>query len=56
MTRLESRPSRTALWEYVFFVDIEGHQTDPAVARALKEIGEKALFCKVLGSYPQSPL
>jgi len=52
MTKLESRPSRTGLWEYVFFVDIEGHQQVGAVARALEELREKAAFLKVLGSYP----
>ncbi|HEX6829661.1 MAG TPA: prephenate dehydratase [Burkholderiales bacterium] len=52
MTRLESRPSRTGLWEYVFFVDIEGHQQDERVARALAEMRERAAFLKVLGSYP----
>jgi chorismate mutase/prephenate dehydratase len=52
MTRMESRPSRTGMWEYVFFVDIEGHQRDPAVASALQELGERASFLKILGSYP----
>ena len=52
MTRLESRPSRAGLWEYVFFVDIEGHQQDTKVAKALQELREKAAFLKVLGSYP----
>lgn len=52
MTRMESRPSRTGMWEYVFFVDIEGHQRDPAVAAALQELGERASFLKILGSYP----
>jgi len=52
MTRLESRPSRTGLWEYVFFVDIEGHQSDATVNSALSEIRERAGFLKVLGSYP----
>jgi chorismate mutase/prephenate dehydratase len=52
MTRLESRPSRTGLWEYVFFVDVEGHQDDVPVQTALSEIREKAGFVKVLGSYP----
>ena len=54
MTRLESRPSRTGLWEYVFYVDVEGHQRDANLARALRALGEKALFLKVLGSYPQA--
>ena len=56
MTRLESRPSRTALWEYVFFVDVEGHCSEAAVAAAIGEIEEKASFCKVLGCYPAAAL
>ncbi|MBI2296683.1 MAG: prephenate dehydratase [Betaproteobacteria bacterium] len=52
MTRLESRPSRTGLWEYVFYVDVEGHQQDANVARALAELKQKASFLKNLGSYP----
>ncbi|MCE7915469.1 MAG: prephenate dehydratase [Nitrosomonas sp. PRO4] len=52
MSRLESRPSRTGLWQYVFFVDIEGHQQDSNVAAALIELREKAAFLKILGSYP----
>ncbi len=52
MTRLESRPARTGLWEYVFYVDIEGHQQEPRVARALAALGRKASFMKILGSYP----
>ncbi len=52
MTRLESRPSRAGLWEYVFFVDIEGHQNDTTVQTALAEIRQSAGFVKVLGSYP----
>ncbi|HUF19992.1 MAG TPA: prephenate dehydratase [Burkholderiales bacterium] len=52
MTRLESRPSRIGLWEYVFFVDIEGHQSLDNVARALDAIRERAAFLKILGSYP----
>ena len=52
MTRLESRPSRTGLWEYVFFLDMEGHQSEGNVARALEEMRELAAFLKILGSYP----
>ena len=52
MTRLESRPARTGRWEYLFYVDIEGHQQDDYVAQALKELAEKAAFLKNLGSYP----
>ena len=52
MTRLESRPSRKGLWEYVFFIDIEGHQENENIAKALEELRSKATFLKILGSYP----
>ena len=52
MTKLESRPARSGLWEYVFFVDIEGHSQDAKVAAALTELNQVAAFVKVLGSYP----
>ncbi|NML62043.1 prephenate dehydratase [Massilia sp. RP-1-19] len=54
MTRFESRPARIGTWEYYFYVDIEGHEHDPAVARALIELKDNAAFFKVLGSYPLS--
>lgn len=56
MTKLESRPSRTGLWEYVFFVDVEGHQQNDHVLAALNELRHKAAFLKVLGSYPLAVL
>ena len=52
MTKLQSRPARSGLWEYVFYIDIEGHQGDPQVAAALSGLQERAAFLKVLGSYP----
>lgn len=52
MSRLESRPARTGRWEYVFYIDIEGHQQEGRVAKALAALGRKAAFVKVLGSYP----
>ena len=55
MTRLESRPAKTGLWEYMFYIDIEGHASDARVARALVEIERKASFVKNLGSYPAEP-
>jgi len=57
MTRIESRPApaRAALWEYVFFIDVEGHQKDAPVARALAALRRKAPFLKILGSYPSAP-
>jgi chorismate mutase/prephenate dehydratase len=54
MTRLESRPARTGRWEYVFYIDIEGHRTDPPVAKALAALEAKAAMTKVLGSYPST--
>jgi chorismate mutase / prephenate dehydratase len=55
MTRFESRPARTGLWEYLFFVDLAGHREDAPVAAALAELGQKAPFLKLLGSYPAAP-
>ncbi len=52
MTRIESRPSRRATWDYVFFVDLEGHADDSTVAAALRELDEEAALLQVLGSYP----
>jgi chorismate mutase / prephenate dehydratase len=54
MSRFESRPARTGLWEYLFFVDLVGHETAPAVALALAELRTKAPMLKVLGSYPSA--
>lgn len=56
MSKLESRPSRTGLWEYVFYADVEGHQSDPDVVQALAELRQQASFVKVLGSYPAAVL
>ncbi len=52
MIRLESRPSKNAIWDYIFFVDILGHQQDPNIMSSLEEIRDKAAFLKILGSYP----
>ena len=54
MTKLESRPSKIGMWEYVFFIDIEGHQTHKSVKAALVTIESKASFMKILGSYPKN--
>lgn len=56
MTKFESRPSKVALWEYLFFVDIEGHREDENVAAALEEVGRIAGYLKILGSYPMAVL
>lgn len=54
MTMIESRPTRLTPWEYLFFIDVQGHQHDPPVAAALEEMREECLFLKVLGSYPEA--
>jgi len=56
MTRLESRPSRQGLWDYVFFIDILGHAEDPAVNKAMKALEAQAGVLKLLGSYPRAVL
>jgi chorismate mutase/prephenate dehydratase len=52
MTKIESRPSKRKAWEYFFFVDCDGHFTDPKVAKAIASLEEACNFAKVLGSYP----
>jgi chorismate mutase / prephenate dehydratase len=56
MSKFESRPSKIAVWDYLFFVDIEGHQLDANVADALGEVRKIAGYVKVLGSYPSAVL
>jgi chorismate mutase/prephenate dehydratase len=56
MTRIESRPSHKRKWDYVFFIDIEGHVSDPPVAKALAALEERASLFKILGSYPRAVL
>ena len=52
MTRFESRPARTGQWEYYFYIDIQGHPSQPNVESALKELKGLSAFYKVLGTYP----
>lgn len=52
MTRLESRPTRGRLWEYVFFVDILGHADSEAIRPAIEALQEEAALCRILGAYP----
>ncbi|MDD5482850.1 MAG: prephenate dehydratase [Kiritimatiellae bacterium] len=54
MTRIESRPSRLKAWEYLFFVDIEGHPDDVKVRKALHELHKNCLLLTVLGAYPKA--
>lgn len=58
MSKFESRPARGfggSRWEYVFFIDVEGHHSEPAVARALDDLRGRVGFLKELGSYPRAP-
>lgn len=56
LTRIESRPSQRRKWDYVFFIDLEGHAEDPPVARALERLKSRASLFRVLGSYPRAVL
>lgn len=54
MSHIESRPSRQGLWEYVFFIDIDGHKDDENVAKALEILQANVTMLKILGSYPKA--
>ncbi len=56
MTRIESRPSRRGVWDYVFFIDIDGHAEDPTIGQALTELAQSAGLFRNLGSYPKAVL
>ena len=56
MTRIESRPSRRSMWDYVFFIDLTGHADDLPVKRALRAVEKEAALLKLLGSYPTAVL
>jgi len=54
LTKIESRPSKRKAWEYLFFIDLEGHETEPRVTRALRVLQRHTTLLRVLGSYPMS--
>lgn len=56
LTRIESRPSRKGVWDYVFFVDIDGHPDDANVSAAVAKLQDTATLCKVIGAYPRAVL
>ncbi len=56
MTRIESRPSHRRKWDYVFFIDVDGHAEEPHVARALASLKRRASLFRLLGSYPRAVL
>lgn len=53
LTKIESRPLKNKPWEYLFFVDCEGHVAEPRIQRAVKRLEKKCIFIKILGSYPR---
>jgi chorismate mutase/prephenate dehydratase len=55
MTRFESRPARSGQWEYIFYIDLAGHQQEPHVAAALEALRAQSSMFKVLGSFPLDP-
>lgn len=52
LTKIESRPSKQKAWEYLFFIDVEGHESEPRVKRALKALEHSTSLLRILGSYP----
>jgi chorismate mutase/prephenate dehydratase len=54
LSKIESRPNKTKAWEYIFFLDLAGHVSDPVVAEAVDELKGFCQFVKVLGSYPKA--
>ncbi|MCK5010936.1 MAG: ACT domain-containing protein, partial [Deltaproteobacteria bacterium] len=54
LAKIESRPFRQRPWEYIFFIDLEGHTNDKNIKRALDEVKGISQFLKILGSYPKS--
>jgi chorismate mutase / prephenate dehydratase len=54
LSKIESRPSRRGVWDYNFFLDLEGHRAEAHVAQALEEVRKRSAFFKILGSYPRA--
>lgn len=55
LTRIESRPAKKSLGDYLFFIDLEGHRMQPEVREAINKVRSRAVDVKVLGSYPADP-
>ena len=54
MTRIESRPSRRRNWDYVFFIDLDGHAEESPAVEALAELQERSSLFRILGAYPKA--
>jgi prephenate dehydratase len=55
LTKIESRPQVGKPWEYIFFIDVEGHREDPGMSLALEELERNSRSVNILGSYPRAP-
>ena len=56
LTKIESRPTKKKVWQYIFFIDFEGHIEDKKIINNIEKIKEHCIFLKVLGSYPKGDL
>jgi chorismate mutase / prephenate dehydratase len=54
LTMIESRPTKAAAWQYVFYIDVQGHTKDDSIAKAIALLKQQSLFVRVLGSYPEA--
>jgi len=54
LTKIQSRPLKNRPWEYLFYVDFQGHAEDPKIAKVLETVGRRSVFMRVLGSYPRN--
>jgi chorismate mutase/prephenate dehydratase len=54
LSRIETRPARSGSWSYVFFIDFDGHGSEPAIEAVMREVGDVAMEVRSLGSYPQA--
>ncbi|MCH8313055.1 MAG: prephenate dehydratase, partial [Nitrospinae bacterium] len=54
LTKIQSRPLRHRTWEYLFYLDFEGHDEDQNITRVIDSLRKKSLFMKVLGSFPEA--
>jgi len=56
LTRIDSRPSKTEKWTYVFYIECEGHLADDVMTEVMSQIEEHSIMLKRLGSYPRAPI
>jgi chorismate mutase/prephenate dehydratase len=56
LTRIDSRPSKTEKWTYMFYIEFEGHLEDTVIDEIMSELAEHSIMLKPLGSYPRAPI